>query len=195
MNLYYIIFTLYVLINNNLKLLNMEKKIQTKATEYVDDLKSQLVDILMDCPSLDDDDKTKLENFLNNYPTLLFDKTDFQRRKRVKNVVPMYDRCSAKRANGQRCTRRKKGDLNYCGTHSKGQPHGIVEGDTETKPVKKIPLRTQDIKGIIYYIDDFNNVYDSNDIMNNNKEPKIIAKYIKTTDGKYTIPEFDTIKN
>jgi len=172
----------------------MEKKIQNKATDYVDNFKSKLVTILIDCHSIDDDDKTKLENFLNNYPSLIYDKEDFQRRKRVKNVVPIYDRCSAKRANGERCTRRKKGSIDYCGTHSKGQPHGIVSGDVEEQTVKKITLRSQDIKGIIYYIDDFNNVYDSNDIMNNSKEPKIIAKYIKDDSGKYHIPEFNTTK-
>lgn len=168
----------------------MEKKIQNKAYEYVDDFKHQLEVVLSNCGSLNEDDKTKLENFLNNYPNLVFEKTDFQRRKRVKNVVPIYDRCCAKRANGERCTRRKRDELQFCGTHSKGQPHGIITNNEEIKSVKKITLHTQDIKGIIYYIDDFGNVYDSNDIMNNSNSPKVIAKYIKSKEGDYSIPDF-----
>jgi hypothetical protein len=169
----------------------MEKKIQNKACEYVDNLKEQLESILMNCHSLNNEDKNKLENFLNNYPNLVYEKTDFQRRKRVKNVVPIYDRCLAKRANGERCTRRKKDELQFCGTHSKGQPHGIITNNEEIKSVKKITLHTQDIKGIIYYIDDFNNVYDSNDIMNNSNNPKVIAKYTNNSDGSFSIPDFN----
>jgi hypothetical protein len=169
----------------------MEKNIQKKANEYVEELKNNLEQILITCTSLDNTDKIKLENFLNNYQSLTFEKADFQRRKHIKNIVHNYDRCTAKRASGERCTRRKKDHFDFCGTHIKGQPHGVIIGNEDVKPLKKITLHTQDIKGIIYYIDDFNNVYDSNDIMNNSKEPKIIAKYIKDKSGKYSIPEFE----
>ena len=40
--------------------------------------------------------------------------------------VPSSERCMAKRANGEQCTRRKKQDSCYCGTHTKGTPHGTV---------------------------------------------------------------------
>ena len=46
----------------------------------------------------------------------------------------------------------------------------------------------QEIKGIKYYIDDNNNVYNNYDIINNVENPRIIAKYEKQLD-KYTIPE------
>ena len=46
-----------------------------------------------------------------------------------------------------------------------------------------------------YYIDNNKNVYNSEDIMSNKTNPRIIAKYEKTitNDGniKYEIPEFD----
>jgi len=122
---------------------------------------------------------------------LSFAKDDFQKRKRVKNFVPMFDRCCAKRANDERCTRRKKDGCEYCGTHLKGTPHGIVEDDTEPKNnTQKIEVYAQDIQGIIYYIDKNNNVYQAEDIVSNKVNPKIIAKYVK--DGEnYIIPEFN----
>ena len=50
------------------------------------------------------------------------------KRKRVKNVVHLSDRCCAKRANGEQCTRRRKDTTTeYCGTHLKGTPHGICD--------------------------------------------------------------------
>jgi hypothetical protein len=108
----------------------------------------------------------------------------------VKNFVPIFDRCSAKRANNEQCTRRKKGGCEYCGTHVKGTPHGVVDLTSETKvTTQKIEVWAQDVQGIVYYIDKFNNVYQAEDIMLNRMNPKIIAKYTKTLDA-YHIPEF-----
>jgi hypothetical protein len=47
----------------------------------------------------------------------------------------------------------------------------------------------QDIKGIVYYIDKSNNVYQAEDIISNKINPKIIAKYVKEGEN-YSIPEF-----
>jgi len=114
------------------------------------------------------------------------------KRKRVKSVVPMYERCSAKRANGEQCTRRKKDGETYCGTHIKGTPHSIMdESECETPTTKnvKVDIWAQDIKGIIYYIDKAGNVYDTEDIMKIDKYPKrVIAKYHQDESGKYSIP-------
>ena len=45
----------------------------------------------------------------------------------IKNKkVPSSEKCNAKRANGTQCTRRKKQDSCYCGTHIKGTPHGTI---------------------------------------------------------------------
>lgn len=136
---------------------------------------------------------------LYDYPLLQLDKTDFQKRKRVKNVVPLHDRCNALRANGEQCTRRKKDSFHFCGTHSKGTPHGIACQLCENQELplqsKKVSVWAQDIKGIIYYIDDKNNVYDTSCIMQNFDNPKIIAKYQKKLDSEgnteYQIPEFN----
>jgi hypothetical protein len=110
----------------------------------------------------------------------------------VKNFVPIFDRCCAKRATNEQCTRRKKDGSEYCGTHMKGTPHGIMETNGEENKVntQKIEVWAQDIQGIIYYIDKFNNVYQAEDIVLNKLNPKIIAKYVKNGE-QYSIPEFN----
>jgi hypothetical protein len=104
-------------------------------------------------------------------------------------MVPYSDRCCAKRANGEQCTRRKKEE--YCGTHMKGTPHGIVDLNQDvTQTTTKVEVWAQDIKGIIYYVDKDMNVYNAEDIVSNKNNPKVIAKYSK--DGEnYSIPEFN----
>ena len=50
------------------------------------------------------DMKTKcnsLAAFVYNYEKIKVGKDDFMKRKRVKSVVPIYDRCCAKRASGE----------------------------------------------------------------------------------------------
>ena len=74
----------------------------------------------------------------------------------------------------------------------KGTPHGIMETNGEENKVttQKIEVWAQDIQGIIYYIDKFNNVYQAEDIVINKLNPKIIAKYVKNGE-QYCIPEFN----
>jgi hypothetical protein len=109
----------------------------------------------------------------------------------VKNFVPIYDRCCAKRASDEQCTRRRKEESEFCGTHMKGTPHGIMENPNEQKMnTTKVEVWAQDIQGIVYYIDKCNNVYEASDIIKNQVNPKIIAKYLKVGEH-YSIPEFN----
>jgi hypothetical protein len=86
------------------------------------------------------------------------------------------------RANNEQCTRRKKNSEKFCGTHIKGIPHGEISNDNKNvQTIIKKEIWAQDINGIIYYIDDENNVYEHTDIINNIMNPKIIAKYEKIT--------------
>jgi hypothetical protein len=141
------------------------------------------------------DTKTKcnsLAAFVYNYEKIKVGKDDFMKRKRVKSVVPIYDRCCAKRASGEQCTRRKKEGESYCGTHIKGTPHSVMEenvSEPSTPKNVKVDIWAQDIKGIIYYIDKVGNVYDTEDIMKIDKYPKrVIAKYVQDGKGGYSIP-------
>ena len=51
----------------------------------------------------------------------------------------------------------------------------------------------QDIKGIQYFIDEENNVYNHEDVIANKINPRVIAQYTKS-DEKYSIPEFNMLK-
>jgi hypothetical protein len=39
-------------------------------------------------------------------------------------------------------------------------------------------MRIEEVNGIVYYIDNYNNVYNTEDIMQNVMEPKVVGKYI-----------------
>jgi hypothetical protein len=127
--------------------------------------------------------------YIYDYERLSLNKDDFLKRKRVKNVVPYFDRCCAKRASSEQCTRRKKEGCEYCGTHMKGTPHGLVENEENKQTTQKIEVWAQEILGIIYYIDKFGNVYQAEEIVSNKTNPKVIAKYVKNGDV-FSIPEF-----
>ena len=70
---------------------------------------------------------SELLKYVYDMEGLQISKEDFQKRKRVKNVVPHNIRCCAKRANGEQCTRRRLNDENFCGKHIKGTPHGEID--------------------------------------------------------------------
>jgi len=168
----------------------MEKRLNKKVETYITTFKDSIRDKAIQLGLENDIKTTNLLQHIFDYDRLSFGKEDFQKRKRVKNHVPIYDRCCAKRATGEQCTRRRKDGCEYCGTHTKGTPHGIMETADEPKSnTHKIEVWAQDILGIVYYIDKFNNVYDTADIIKNQVNPKIIAKYIKN-DEHYSIPEF-----
>jgi hypothetical protein len=165
----------------------LNKKLEAWITSFKDDIREKATQI-----GISKNDQTnQLIQYIYDYDRLTFGKEDFQKRKRVKNVVPFFDRCCAKRASNEQCTRRKKDDIEYCGTHMKGTPHGIIDTQNESKPnTQKIEVWAQDIQGIVYYIDKAYNVYQAEDIVINKLNPKIIAKYIKNGDV-YSIPEFN----
>jgi hypothetical protein len=72
----------------------------------------------------------------------------------------------------------------------KGTPHGIIDDEEGNKEeIQKVEVWAQDIMGIIYYIDNAENVYQAEDIISNKQNPKVIAKYVKTATG-FSIPEF-----
>jgi hypothetical protein len=136
-------------------------------------------------------DYSEIMGFIYSTDKLKLTKEDFMKRKRVKNVVPVCDRCHAKRANGEQCTRRKKDGCVCCGTHTKGTPHGMFDNLEQAISNIKVDTWVQDIKGIMYHIDSLGNVYDPEDIVANIMNPNIIAKYIKNSSGEYSIPTFN----
>jgi hypothetical protein len=169
----------------------MEKRLNKKVESYITSFKDSIREKATQMGMTKNEQVNQLLQYIYDYDRLSFNKEDFQKRKRVKNFVPIFDRCCAKRASNEQCTRRKKEGFEYCGTHLKGTPHGIVDSKNEPKSTtQKIEVFVQDIQGIIYYIDKNNNVYQAEDIISNKVNPKIIAKYIKEGDN-YKIPEFN----
>lgn len=169
----------------------MEKRLNKKLEVWISGFKDNIREKASQIGISKNDQTNQLIQYIYDYDRLTFGKEDFQKRKRVKNVVPFFDRCCAKRASNEQCTRRKKDGIEYCGTHMKGTPHGIIDNQNESKPnTQKIEVWAQDIQGIVYYIDKAYNVYQAEDIIINKLNPKIIAKYIKNGDT-YSIPEFN----
>jgi len=169
----------------------MEKRLNKKVETYITTFKDNVLEKATQLGLNTDIKSTQLLQYIIDYDRLSFNKEDFQKRKRVKNFVPIYDRCCAKRASNEQCTRRRKEGSEYCGTHMKGTPHGNVDVQDDGKVnTQKIEVWAQDIHGIVYYIDKSYNVYDTSDIIKNQVNPKIIAKYVKNGD-QYSIPEFN----
>ena len=168
----------------------MEKRIENKIESHITSFKKAIqiwfeehnADISGNCS------KNDFLQFVFDYNGLKLSKEDFQRRKRSKNVVPQQDRCVAKRANGDQCTRRRLSD-NFCGTHSKGTPHGIIqESELVKEPtIEKIEIWMQDIQGICYYIDKNHNIYCPEDIVESKKNPKIIGKWTENSNNNIVI--------
>ena len=173
----------------------MERRLNKKVESYITTFKDSIREKTTQMGIAKNEQVNQLLQYIYDYDRLSFNKEDFQKRKRVKNFVPIFDRCCAKRASGEQCTRRRKElTIEFCGTHLKGRPHGTcdLDKDAEGTEGKKVEVWAQDIQGIIYYIDKNLNVYQVEDIMQGKVNPKIIAKYQKVGES-YSIPEFDNL--
>jgi hypothetical protein len=166
----------------------MERRLNKKINDYVHDFKKNVVEKIQSSNKNNQIEMIEVINYIYQYDNFELNKDDFMKRKRIKSMVPVYERCCAKRANGEQCTRRKRDDNQYCGTHSKGTPHGMINDQEPLLTTKKIEVNAIDIKGIVYYLDNIGNVYDTEDVISNVKNPRIIAKYEKNGDN-YSIPE------
>lgn len=174
----------------------MEKRINKKIEVYVSSLKDDLRNKIIDLNIADRDKVNELVEYLYGYERLAVTKDDFVKRKRLKNAIPLMNRCNARRANGEQCTRRRRADSNWCGTHFKSTPHGSMD-DTECVPCsvqnQKLNVMAEEIHGIVFFLDKFGNVYSTEDVMKGDTNPRIIAKYAKTGEGKYSIPELGLV--
>lgn len=109
-------------------------------------------------------------------------------------VFPDEERCIANRKQGDRCTRKRtKGQL-YCGTHCVKPPTDPIpptQKSSEKPPSTKtstIEVVAHEIQGIIYYIDNELNVYNTEDIFKNINKPRIIAKAVQLSQNVFSIP-------
>lgn len=117
-----------------------------------------------------------LSEFVINYEPLVLQKDAFVSTRSRNKPTDGEHQCNAKRANGEQCTRRRQSlSSEFCGTHMKRAPHGTI-----AQPELKVSVWAEEIKGIMYYIDGFGNVYSMEDMMQKKERPTIIAKYVKT---------------
>lgn len=167
----------------------MQGRLTKKTCEYIKQFKDDIREKSCQLGLNKNEQVNQLLQFVYDYESLVFAKEDFQKRKRVKNVVPFFDRCCAKKSSDEQCTRRRKEGQEYCGTHQEKRPHGIINLEGECKPcTHKVEVWAQDIKGIVYHLDKNGNVYQQEDVISNKTNPKIIAKYVKNGE-QYSIPE------
>jgi hypothetical protein len=162
----------------------MDKRVNCLVESYVvkfkDDIRDKICSLNLDNAVAND-----LVGFVYEYERLVISKDDVTKRMRVKNSIPGTNRCSAKRATGEQCTRRRINDGEFCGTHVKSAPHGLMTNDEETEELLKssnhrIEVSAEDVNGIIYHVDKFNNVYNTEDILRGCDNPRIIGSYNKS---------------
>jgi len=166
----------------------MEKRINKKFETYISEFKDAIRSKISTMNIAEKEKINELVEYIYEYERLSFTKDDFAKRKRVKNSIPNINRCNACRANGEQCTRRRKENSDFCGTHFKGTPHGLTTTAEESNSVmKSVEIFAEDIQGIIYYIDRFNNVYKNSDILEGITNTKISGIYQKTEDKRYQI--------
>ena len=77
----------------------------------------------------------------------------------------------------------REAESEYCGTHYKYENTDGVDASL----VKKMDVIAKEMEGIVYYVDDFKNVYRTEDILNEKDNPQIVAKYEQLANGRYII--------
>ncbi len=88
----------------------------------------------------------------------------------IMKPIDACDRCVAKRANDEQCTRRKKKGHEYCGTHSKNSPNGEVK--VVVASLRKKEVWAEEVMGIVRYVDIEGNSYSVEDVLREECNPR-----------------------
>lgn len=186
------------------KNMKMETFMNRRIDEYIvgfkNDIKSKLSTLeIINQPNSSEKEVEKMREFLEfifEYPKLVLDKKEFIVSKRrstdtnPENRVLTFQahmQCLAKRSDGIQCTRKKKKCCDFCGTHAKLD---AIQRTSTPESIQRMEVSAEDIHGIIYYIDHYNNVYNTEDILEGKENPRIIAKATKHSNNMYMIDEF-----
>lgn len=165
----------------------MDRKLNKRIADYVVEFKKTIKEKALELNFSENGKIQELVEFIYNYDRLVLSKEDVSKRKRVKNTIPNTNRCHAKRANGEQCTRKQKEGHCFCGTHVKGTPHGIMNNETEQENMYVIgEVTAEDINGIVYYLDKHGHIFSTEDVLNGIPNPKVVGKYI-IQNGTYVI--------
>ncbi len=158
----------------------MQNRINKKVSEYIQLFKNNL------CSKISNNEcetKNDLIKYIYDYDNFTLKDEDLNKRQRNKTTICISERCMAKRSNGEQCSRRKRKECDFCGTHLKGQPHGKVnivensEQDSQLDNIKvKVDVYTEEEQGVIYFKDKDGNYYNTDDVMGEVSNPRIIPK-------------------
>lgn len=184
-------FNIYIKIEFNyinLLLINiysiMNKRLNKKIQEYIYTFKNDILTIILQDRSNEINSQEtidKLCELVKTYEDLSITDSDLKK-KRSRNTIPACERCNALRASGDQCTRRKKNNSMFCGTHSKGTPNGIYNNiGKESECCEKREIEIVDYKGIPYYSDKQNRIYSHHDILQKTSSPNIIGEFLYDT--------------
>ena len=169
----------------------MEILANKRVDEYIVKFKNEIKEKITILDFIQEKEKiSELLEFVYEYTKIQFEKEEFIEKKKTKSyIVAPCNRCLAKRTDGEQCTRKKKKTSEFCGTHSKTNITSRQDSILSTNK-QKMEIYAEDIQGIIYHIDQYNNVYHTEDILEGKENPRIITKAIKNTDNTFTIPQF-----
>ena len=159
----------------------MQNRINKRVGEYIQTFKH---DICNKISTNEYNTKNDLIKYIFDYNNFILKEEDLCKRQRNKTTICISERCMAKRSNGEQCSRRKRKDSNFCGTHIKGQPHGIVSNNLnnnnnncELEDIKvKVDVYTEENKGVIYFKDKDGNYYNTDDVMMDKDNPRVEKK-------------------
>jgi len=161
----------------------MQSRINKRISSYLQEFKQNICQEIKKNNIFEQSQLSNIIQFVYDYDGLEITKEDILKKQRKKNVICVSERCIAKKSSGDQCTRRRKEGIEFCGTHEKGQPHGVITNISgvianEIEQGRKVEVYTEEVNGIVYYIDKENNVYNTDDVFRNIEKPGIIGKYV-----------------
>ena len=160
----------------------MERRINILIQNYVVEFKAKTMKRAQELGVVNDDNVASLLQFVCDYDRLVLTADDFAKRQRIKHVVSPEERCNGKRGAGNQCTRRKQIGKEYCGTHAKvSYCENTSADDTSNTKNKTLEVWSEEINGIMYYVDAKGTIYDAEDVVCNKSNPKVLGKYQKET--------------
>jgi hypothetical protein len=85
--------------------------------------------------------------------------------------------CSGTTWNGKRCRRKRRKGFDTCCIHTSIE-HTLSSKQMNT--INMIDVHIEDIQGILYYVDNFENVYCTEDILAKKQNPKIVGRKVSS---------------
>ena len=161
----------------------MEKRanmlLETFIVKFKDDIRDKVVSL-----GLPEEEAHEIIQFVYDYERPVLTNNDISKPKRTKTTIPIASRCSAKLANNEQCTRKRRKDCDFCGTHANSKPNGLMTNEEEHAEFlkssnQKVEISAEDVNGIIYHVDSFGNAYNTEDILRGSENPRIVGTFAK----------------